>query len=174
MQATETILTAADVRNLRKSDRWVSLHARWIDGECVESHIVGKSTDVAGEDYTTADVHVPSTFSYGGGIVRANADVRAYIGVMCPRFQEHWATFLSYVRAGDRVVLLWNANGHRNELTRNAGLCVDGLDIRVERGNRRMTFHIESRVSTYNSARAFSIADTFNPVTSDRDTDAMA
>lgn len=172
MQATN--LTADDVRNLRKSDRWISFHARWQAGECVESHIVGKSTDVAGDDYTTADVNVPSTFSYGGGIVRANDDVRAYQGVMSPRFQEHWTTVLGYLKAGDAVTLLWNANGHRNPLVREAGLAVDGLDIRVDRGNRRMTFHIDLHVTAYNSARMFTIGDTFTPVTSDRDTDAMA
>jgi len=167
----QTTLTSEDIRGLRKSSS-VSFHAKWDDyGTLVESYMRGRARDVAGEDYTVAMVNVGSTFSYGGAIVRENKTVRAYESCLSAQFHEHWTTFVGLLRAGDRLTLTWSANGHRNEIVKRAGLSVDSLDIRVDRGKRRMTFHIDQRVSEYNSARMFGLGDTFNPVVSDRDRD---
>jgi hypothetical protein len=165
---TTAELTSADIRALKKS-RSVAFHARWQDGELTESRIVGRDRDAAGDDYTIAQLEVPSTLSYGGGIVRQNSDVRAYEHIGSAQFHEHWSTIVSLLRAGDRLTLVWNANGGRNELVKRAGLAVDELSVRVDRGKRRMTFHVDAHVCAYNSARTFTLGDTFSPVTSDRD-----
>lgn len=163
-------LTSADIRALKKS-RSVAFHARWQEGELTESRIVGRDRDAADNDYTVAQLEVPSTFSYGGAMIRQNRDVRAYEHLGSAQFHEHWATIVSLLRAGDRLTLFWNANGGRNEIVREAGLAVDELSIRVVRGNRQLHFHIETRVSRYNTARTFTLGETFSPVTSDQATE---
>lgn len=168
---TDATLTTDDIRALRSSSRWVSFYARWTNGELTESRIVGKRTDVAGDDYTSAQVDVGSSLQFGGSIIRDNPDVRAYCSVMCPTVDDHWRTFLGSVRNGDHITLMWNANGHRNAHVKRAGLAVDGLDIRVTRGRRTMWFHVDMRVTAYDSARMFTVADTSAPITSDQTAD---
>lgn len=163
-------LTTEDIRALRGADS-ISFHARWLDGEVSESLIRGRKRDAENSDYVSALVHVGSTFSYGGAIVRDNPDVRAYESCLSAKFHEHWTTVVSLLRTGDVLTLVWSANGHRNGIAKEHGLAVDSLDIRIDRKRRRMTFGIEQRVSEYNSARMFAIGDSFNPVTSDRNTD---
>jgi hypothetical protein len=168
--STSTELTAVDIRALKKS-RSVAFHARWQDGELTESRIIGRDRDAADDDYTVAQLEVPSTLSFGGAMIRQNPDVRAFEHIGSAQFHEHWATIVSLLRAGDRLTLFWNANGGRNGITKRAGLAVDELSVRIVRGNRQLHFHIDSHVSEYNSARMFTLGDTFSPVTSDRNTD---
>ena len=166
-------LTSADLRELRKS-RSVAFYARWQEGELTESRIVGRDRDAANNDYVRAQLEVPSSLQYGGSIVRENADVRAYMSVLSAQFHEHWNTAVNLLRAGDRLVMMWSANGGRNDILREAGFAVDELSIRVVRGKRQMWFHVDQRISRYNSARTFTIGDTYNPVTSDRDREISA
>lgn len=160
-------LTSADIRELKKS-RAVSFHARWQEGELTQSCIRAHDDDAAGNGYLRAEIGVPSMLSYGGGIVRQNRDVRAYEYIGSSQFHEHWATIVSLLRAGDRLTLVWSANGGRSPIIARAGLAVDELSVRIMRGKRQMFFHIETRVSEYNTARTFTLGDSFSPVISDR------
>lgn len=105
-------LTSADIRELRKC-RSVAFYARWQEGELTESKIVGRDRDAADEDYVRAQLEVPSSLQYGGAIVRQNSDVRAYEHIGSSQFHEHWQTIVGLLRAGDRLTLMWSANGGR-------------------------------------------------------------
>lgn len=79
-------------------------------------------------------------------------EVKCVAVVSSPRWVPEWQTVLMLLRAGDRVELCWTGN-NGNQYTRQAGLHVDSLNLRVIRGKVIMEFALCHGVCQDNSAR---------------------
>lgn len=154
--STETsTLTASEIRRLRKASS-VVLSSKWLNGELEGAVIRCYERDAEDNDYVSLVLPVRARFDFGGALLRTHSEVHAFEHIGSARFHDHWRTFLKHIRAGDELVITWNANGHRNSLAADAGLCVDEVSIAVKRGNSSGLYHVDMRVSLPNSARMFS------------------
>jgi len=74
--------------------------------------------------------------------------------VGCHQFCEITTSIIGTLRAGDRIVIVWNEDGYRNDYTKNAGLHVDTLLIRIYRKElRKYVFMVSQSICEDNSAR---------------------
>ena len=80
-------------------------------------------------------------------------EARAFEMIHSAQYFDVWKTIASLLRTGDQVRLMFNADGHSNEITRKAGLHVDTLSLEVMRGDRWMVFQVSSRTGWDNTAR---------------------
>jgi hypothetical protein len=129
-----------------------------------------KLTDKAG---AVLELEVGSSIQ--GGMQDRQRDRRrfteAFEMIHSARFHDEWRTICYLLRAGDVLTLIWQPDHHTNSYCDEAhgtteagaftGLHHDVLSLRVERpvtikGRdtvRRLTFHIDSRLTPDNSAR---------------------
>lgn len=68
------------------------------------------------------------------------------------RFCERTQTWLGLLKPGDKLTLLWVANGN-SQITKDAGLHEDSLDLLVERKGKRLVFRVDDRCGLDDLAR---------------------
>ena len=79
----------------------------------------------------------------------------AFEWVNCAQSDECWQTTASLLRVGDKLTLRWARGGFTTESMENAtpAFYGDALFLDVQRGEKRLSFHIDTSVCENNSAR---------------------
>lgn len=79
----------------------------------------------------------------------------AFEWVSSAQSDECWQTTASLLRVGDRVTLRWERGAFTTQGMTDATprLYGDALRLQVQRGDKRLTFHIDTSVCENNSAR---------------------
>jgi hypothetical protein len=79
----------------------------------------------------------------------------AFEWVNCAQSDECWQTTASLLRVGDKLTLRWSRGGFTTESMENATPTFygDALFLDVQRGDKRLSFHIDTSVCENNSAR---------------------
>jgi len=70
-----------------------------------------------------------------------------------PNYNEEWTTIIGLLREGDELTLVWTRDGFTCQNHKDAALHGDRLSLAVQRGEKTMRFHLETRVCPDNSAR---------------------
>lgn len=69
------------------------------------------------------------------------------------KFNATWRTIAFLLRPGDEVTVSFVGNANSNELTREANLHADKVELHVKRGDNRLVFMVDVSVCRNNSAR---------------------
>jgi hypothetical protein len=79
----------------------------------------------------------------------------AFEWVHCAQSDDCWMTTVSLLRVGDKLTLLWSRGGFTTEAHENATPTFygDALFLDVQRGAKRLTFHVDTSVCENNTAR---------------------
>lgn len=68
-----------------------------------------------------------------------------------------WRTVCRQIKAGSRIAFVWTRD-NGSEVTREAGLVIDMLDVKVQNGNVCNTYRVRTYVGHDNSARMVRVA----------------
>jgi hypothetical protein len=73
----------------------------------------------------------------------------------CAQSHDEWITIASLLRVGDKLTLHWQRGGWTTESMENASpkFYGDSLSLHVERGDKRLAFHVAMQVCEDNTAR---------------------
>lgn len=169
---TAVELSADDVRALRTADT-VSFHyydgrgyiQLTIDGErsgtlrvlsVADQRAFPQRVDMSAERRRMIDV-TTEILGYGadgwtGWSHETEPRAAAFEMVHAAQYSDVWTTLASLIRKGDRLTLKWTADNN-TDITRNAGLHSDHLQLIIVRGDARLTFNLVTAVRLDNSAR---------------------
>lgn len=155
------MLTKFDIAALRKADRVVFAH--WPkDGA---SHIRAiKDNRPTEKDPFARDVEITiacgfrlTDYSEGNAQITYDASQKgaftAFEMIHCSHLSDTWQTIAELLREGDTLTLEWQRDARRCGHLTDAALHGDALDLRVERKNARLTFHVDTSISADNTAR---------------------
>jgi len=146
-----TALTKIDVAAMKKADRIVFRHYRGESQiEAIKEadernpfeqvRIVACSAKFV--DYSDRKVFGPALDTFTGFEMK-----------MHPGYDEEWLTIVSLLREGDELTLVWKRDAGSCQNFKDAGLHGDSLSLAVKRGEKTLTFFIESSVCPDNTAR---------------------
>ena len=80
--------------------------------------------------------------------------IKAFEMIHSAKYSEVWQSIASLLRAGDKVRLVFDADGHSNQITKAKGLHVDTLYLEIMRpSGQRLVFQVSSRTGYDNTAR---------------------
>jgi hypothetical protein len=157
------MLTKIQIAALRKANRIVFSHREGDkDGDSVIRAI--KENRPSEKDPFAQDVEceIPCSWSltdYAEGDSRITytaqkaGQFRAFEMIHVAQYEECWKTIASLLREGDALTLLWKRNAWNTGNLTDVNLHGDGLDLQIDRGKTRLTFHIRMSVCPDNTAR---------------------
>lgn len=162
---TKTGLDAVQIAALRKADRVAFFHRATPDAsgetsyvEAIKRALVDARDPFARDaviiipcdwrlmDYTRdADSKIP----YGSDAFKAFEMIHG------AQYDDAWKTTASLLRVGDALTLLWSRGAFTTEGMQNASpkFYGDTLHLRVTRGEKVLTFHIDTSICEDNCAR---------------------
>jgi len=151
------MLTKLDIAALRKADRIVfAHHAGASTIRAIKENKPSEKEPFARdieheiscqwrlEDYAEGDSHIAYD-AHRDGAFSAFESVCNY--------DNCWNTIASLLRENDVVTLEWKRDARRCGYLESATLHGDALDIRIDRGKARLTFHLETSICEDNTAR---------------------
>jgi hypothetical protein len=87
---------------------------------------------------------------YSGGMWGSTRGIESYSAfemVYSPQRDEEWMTITGLLKEGDKLTLIWTHNNSTPALD-ELGVVVDSLTLRIDRGDKRLSFNIETRATT--------------------------
>ena len=165
-----TALTAEDIKALRLADRVIFRHRNSVT--TIEAGLERPGYDQP-RIYTATEQRLyPTTDGLGnnerarvltvsGSVTWYENDSRhagtvtstAFEVFHAPRYSEILTTVLSLLKPGDVLHVSFVGDAHSNGYSKKAGLHADALRLVVERGGKRLTFHLATSVCAPNTAR---------------------
>lgn len=153
-------LTAMDIKALKQADS-VSFHYSRddLDSTGVGGSYIRASKEIRNNPFETSrDYRIDVTSKFqtysnhnGRGISKEEIKF-AYEWFSHCKYDDVWFTFTQIIRVGDVVSLLW-VTDNNNQLVDEADLHCDSFKLVVQRGEKRLTFLMETSVSKDNTAR---------------------
>ena len=164
LDATEKtigILDAIQIAALRKADRVAFFHRDKPDAtgetsyiEAIKSPSRTEKEPFAKEVYVIIPCEFMLTDYTRGNKIPYGSD--AFNGFeMVYSYSDEWKTTASLLRAGDKLSLHWQRSGWNTEAMENATpkFYGDKLCLLVARGEKVLTFHVDTSICEDNSAR---------------------
>ena len=155
-------LSALDVGALRKADTVSFLHHGG-DVTFIDATKRAKQTesDPFARDMTHR-VDVPSRFTdyEKAETAQWNRKYKCFAYISSAQYDPAWMTTASLLRAGDQLVLHWQRGGWTTQRMKECSphFHADTLFLEVRRGDKMLTFHVDTSISEDNSARMIKLA----------------
>lgn len=163
MTETALGLSKLDLAALRQADR-VSFHFNGSDPVTYVN--CSKEVKSAGPFEERERVHRMTVKSQMRG---PGCNHRARCSAMVYGINEEWKTLTTLLRAGDVLTVIWYADANRNGYLEHARITeghhgageelhADTLSLQVQRGAKRLWFHVLTSICPHNSARMIQTA----------------
>jgi hypothetical protein len=149
------MLTKIDIAAMRKADRIVfrseSLEERrpYTIEAIKEAPEATPSNPFPQEGRHIVEVSA-SVRDYSEGAWGGSHGVESYSAfemVYSAQYDDEWKTVVGLLKEGDKLTLIWTHHNSTPALL-EVGVCVDNLTLRIDRGDKRLSFNIETRATT--------------------------
>lgn len=77
----------------------------------------------------------------------------AFVSLSSAQYDDEWNTIKGLLKVGDVLTLIFRADAHSAPVHHAAGFHGDVCQLAIVRGNRKMTFRLDTRTSLDNTAR---------------------
>jgi hypothetical protein len=150
---------ANDVCFYRRQQPDMSGEASYISANKRASHNSASASNPFGDSDGSVIIHCDyrlTDYSRGDAkIPYKSGEWNAFEMLHCAQSHDEWKTIASLLRAGDKLCLHWQRGGFTTESMENASphFYGDRLSLLVERGDKVLAFHIDTRICEDNSAR---------------------
>lgn len=138
-------LSAVEARTIRNATSLCFDHDRDGNGYI---RAITRGDDADHERTLTVPIESSRVQNYGAG----DGPWDCFDMVMSAQYDDLAQTMLRRIRTGSRVAFVWTRD-NASPVTRDAGLVVDMLDVKVHNGNVVDTFRVRTFVGLDNSAR---------------------